>query len=383
MTKDRGFMSLCLMLSAFTAKSLALLGAIIGFGLLITIHELGHFAFCKLFGIHTPTFSIGMGPIIYKKRIGSTDFALSALPLGGYVEMAGLSEIAQGDQKSATVQDHTSFQQKPYWQKFLVLIGGITFNMLFAYLVFISLFAIGMPTMKQIDGIKIISIIQGSAAEKHGLKLNDQIIGADDITFAQQETYALKAFQELLQGNPHKTLEFRVLRENKTKKVKVTLEARNDNGTQIGMLGAGLEVINPTYAKERLPFIKAIKKGIESVNNISYNIIQSFKMMFKKKSIDGAGGPVMILAQSFSSAQQGLSYLLIFLAIISVNLAIMNLLPLGALDGGQLMFTTIEAIIRRPLPDIVRIIINVSSLVLFLGLAIYLTYYDILKLLGW
>ena len=368
-------------IAPYFMKFVALIGALLGFALLVIIHELGHFSFCKLFGVHTPSFSIGMGPILYKKRLGTTDFLISALPLGGYVEIAGMAEIAQGEQKHANAVDETSFQSKPYWQRFTILIGGILFNIIFAYLVYIGLFAFGMPSMTRLDGIKIMNIRQNSAAEKHGLCKNDCIIGVEKISFKEQP-YTLQDFLKFLLANPHQTINLSVLHGDIVKQLTVTLESRMDGNKEVGMIGATFDAVNPEYTNEKHSFIDAIKKGVEAVNAMINNIVEGLKMLFKERTFKDMGGPVMILAQTFKSAEQGITFLLILLAIISVNLAIWNLLPLGALDGGQLIFTTIETIIRKPLPEIVRIIINVASLVLFVGLALYLTYTDIIKLFG-
>ena len=103
---------------------------LLGLGFLIGLHELGHFLFCKLFRVSTPSFSIGFGPRIFSKKIGETTFSLSAIPVGGYVEIAGMAEVAQGEQKEASRKDEYSFASKPYYQKVLIMSGGILFNTL-------------------------------------------------------------------------------------------------------------------------------------------------------------------------------------------------------------------------------------------------------------
>ena len=119
--------------------------AIAGLGFLIAIHEMGHFLFAKLFGISTPTFSIGFGPQLISKKIGETTFSLSAIPLGGYVEIAGLAEVGQGEQGEAGRTDKRSFASKPYWQKMLVMLGGIGVNLGFAYVACIGLSFVQSP----------------------------------------------------------------------------------------------------------------------------------------------------------------------------------------------------------------------------------------------
>src|SRR5271170_7782292 len=150
--------------------------ALIGVGFLIGFHELGHFLFCKLFNIHTPSFSIGFGPKLISTRIGDTDFSLSAIPLGGYVEIAGAAEVGQGEQEHAYSSDERSFARKPYYQKMLVMFGGIMFNLIFAYTAFIFLCSFGLPAT-----VPTIGTVQAdSAAARAGLQSGDTIIAIDD-----------------------------------------------------------------------------------------------------------------------------------------------------------------------------------------------------------
>ena len=133
--------------SLFASSHGLMLGitGIIGIAFLIFIHECGHFIMCKIFGVRTPSFSIGFGPKLLTKKIGDTEFSISAIPFGGYVEIAGNAEIGQGDQKEAFARDEGSFAVRPFYQKFCIMIGGILFNLLFAYLVLIFVFAAGLP----------------------------------------------------------------------------------------------------------------------------------------------------------------------------------------------------------------------------------------------
>lgn len=153
---------------------------LLGINFLIAFHELGHFLFCKLFKIKTPSFSIGFGPYIWSKKIGDTVFALSSIPFGGYVEIAGVQEVGQGEQKEAQRKDTYSFVSKPYYQKLLVLLGGILFNLIFAYAAFIALFYTGIPKtllMYPYQATPVItSVTPESAAHQAGLQPQDKII---------------------------------------------------------------------------------------------------------------------------------------------------------------------------------------------------------------
>ncbi len=362
-----------------STKCFPLLFSLIAFGLMVVIHEFGHFLFCKLFSIRTPTFSIGFGPKLIERTYGDTNFCLSAIPLGGYVEIAGLSEIGQGDQAHAHDRGDTSFSSKPWWQRTLVLLGGIIFNMVSAYLAFCLIFLIGSESKH--PGINVSATIKGSAAEKAGLLAGDKIIGVDHILLDLKEPASIVAFQRKLlnhlRSNPNNMVTLHLVRKGQPYEVNAQLDAETEGDAQYGRLGAAFI---PDI--QRLPFFQAFKTAFEETNKYIVSIAHAYTSMFKRKSLDGAGGPVMIFAQGFKSAQSGLIPLLIFFAFMSINLALFNLLPLGITDGGQLLFTTIEAIIRRPLPMGLRIGINIVSFVCFIGLALYLTLKDILTLCG-
>jgi len=363
----------------FTLKFLPLIYAIVGFGSLIAIHEFGHFFFCKIFGIHTPTFSIGFGPEIIRKRIGTTDFRLALIPLGGYCEIAGHEEVGQGEQASANATGDISFDSKAYWKKLLVMTGGIMFNLIFAYIVFCGIFMVGKPLEKTI--IQVSNIVKDSAAEKYGLKDGDLLVSVNQknlldpsISVNVQDTLLNE-----LRSNPNKEITVVVERDNKEIELKVTLGAKPDGDKTIGSLGAGFAF---QTAIPKLPFFDAIKMGIATTNKWICTIATSVKTLISRRSLEGAGGPVMILSQSFTSAQSGFMSLFIFLALISINLALMNLIPLGALDGGQILFVTLESIFRRKIPMNVKIAINLASWVFFIGLVIFLTYKDLGTLFG-
>lgn len=362
-----------------TTKLIPLLYALIGFGALITIHELGHFLFCKLFDIYTPTFSIGFGPEIFRKKIGHTDFRLAIIPLGGYVEISGLAEVGQGEQQHAYTTDQTSFSDKAYWKKFLVLSGGIIFNLAFAYITFIGLYIVGVH--EEHAGVTISALVKDGPAEKSGLKAGDYIVSINETQLRGDNEKLLANAQQLLlseiQSNPNTEISITVLREEQLKKIDIKTESRTLGDKTIGMIGAAFQ--DPIT---RLPFLEAVKKGFAITNQWIFNIAESVKHLIFNRTLEGAGGPLMILTHSFTSAQMGLVPLFIFLAIISINLALMNILPIGALDGGQLLFATIEAIIRRRIPDMLKLGINLASWVLFITLALYLTYKDLLTIFG-
>lgn len=366
-------------LTNFVSRILPLVLSLAGLGLLITIHEFGHFFFCKLFKVHTPTFSIGFGPELVHKKIGQTDFRLAAIPFGGYVEISGLAEVGQGEQAHAKETGENSFESKWFWQKFLILIGGILFNMLFAYLIFCSATFFG-PYSKE-SGIRIAQLEQGSPAEKQGLQVGDFIIGINQTKFDLTQPEDVFDYQQALlteiRANPAKEVVLLISRNNEIKELRLLLDAKKEGALQVGRIGAYFEIKMP-----KLSFFKSIRIGIRYTNELVKSLILGIKKMFTSRSLEGVGGPVMIISQGANIAKAGLLPLLIFLALLSISLAVMNLLPIGALDGGQLLFVTIEAIIRRKIPEFIKLGINLASWVLILGLALFLSIREVRQIFG-
>lgn len=358
----------------FVEKIIPMALSVIGFGLLIVVHEFGHLLFCKIFNIYVPSFSIGFGPKIFEKKIGETTYRLAQIPFGGYVEIAGQEEIGQGDQLHAHDTSDRSYASKYYWQKVLVWLGGIIFNLLFAYVVFIGLFVFSSNTTNKIS---ISNVGKDTPAAQAGLQRGDFILAIDNFSLDNSKEDSQKNLLEIIQNNPEKEITFSIERAGEQKNLLVKLGSLKREDSTIGFLGASFP---PAIIK--LPFPEAISAGIKTTNAWIFLIAKGLKDFFSKKSLAGAGGPVMIFAEGFKTAQHGLTALFIFLAIMSINLALFNLLPLGITDGGQLLFATLEFIIRRPLPTIVRTIINVISLVSLVALAAYLTYQDVTTIFG-
>ena len=362
----------------------------LGIGFLIGFHELGHFLFCKLFKIGTPSFSIGFGPTIFTKKIGDTVFKLSAIPFGGYVEIAGSPEIGQGEQKAAGDHDEFSFAARPFYQKFLVMIGGISFNLLFSYFVFIVLFMAGIPKtniMYQTNITPIIAQVQkNSAAAQYGLKAGDKIISINNITVENNVQQTLETLASLA----HQQAALLIERNGKQQIITMVVGAKEILGKTVGSLGIEFEVTE----LPGLPFFEAIKHGIQTTNRWIYNTMYGFTHLFRKRDVSSMAGPIMILAMTVKSAAEGFKIFFIFLAIISINLAVLNMIPLPILDGGQILFYGIEAIIQRPLSVRIREYTHLATWFAFIILFLYLSVQDItriasphietlLKFIGW
>ena len=354
----------------------ALIAALAGFNFIIAIHEFGHFCFARLFNIAVPTFSIGMGPVLFRKKIGSTDFCLSLIPAGGYVEIAGLAETGgQGEQALANDTSANSFKVKPYWQKALVLLGGIIFNILLGFTIHTALLLKGYP--KQcVESITINKVIEGSLAQQAGISPQDIITGYNGHQL-KDESLTASDFANKLKAD-HISLE--IIRDGK----KQTIDIAHDPKSHRNQRSIGISM-NPTERPEcrsGLNLQDAIIEGAKTTYATAVHILQALKNIFANKDLTGAGGPIMMIVQSFKAANIGFGVLLTLIASISIGLAMTNLLPLGVLDGGQLFFETLQAIFRRRLPESLKTTTDLASAVFLICLMLYLSYRDILALIA-
>lgn len=345
-----------------------------GMGFLVGFHELGHFLFAKLFKIRVPSFSLGFGPRIISKKIGETDFCLSLIPFGGYVEIAGAGEVGQGDQKEAHATDKGSFAVKPFWQKLLVLLGGILFNLAFAYFAMIIIFMAGIPKTPLMPYNPFISAIHHeSAAEKTGLQVGDKIISLDKQEIGQN----IQRIQQIIQPMALKETTITIERDGQQITKTIIIGSRETETETVGVLGAEFE-FSPTPPASS--FKQAVCLGISTCNTWIKNTFIGFSTLFSKKGVNQVAGPVAIIVMNIKAASAGWQIFMLLLAIISVNLAILNLIPLPILDGGQILFYGIEALIGRPLPFKVREYIHIATWIMFIILFIYLTTKDVYRL---
>lgn len=346
--------------------------AIIGLGFLIGFHELGHFLMCKLFNIGTPSFSLGFGPRIFKKRIGDTDFVLSAIPLGGYVEIAGAEELGQGEQKEAHSKDASSFAVKPFYQKALVMLGGILFNMAFAYIALAIVLMIGSPKTPLLFPYNATPTIQeitpDSPASQALLQPQDIIVSANGTPITANNMAILS---QLLLENSGKTVALTIKRGDAQLETLVTL---NELSKKKPILGASFIT---ELAPRSLP--NALHESAAIIHQWISSVTKALSSMIKKGSTQGLGGPIAIISETIKNAQYGIQAFILILCFISVNLAFINLIPLPIFDGGQILFYGIEALIGRSF-DLLRYYTHLISWLFVIVLTLYLIFKDILTL---
>lgn len=348
-----------------------------GIGFLIGFHELGHFLFCKLFHIYTPSFSIGFGPKLISRKIGTTEFSLSLLPLGGYVEIAGAAEVGQGDQKQAHSVNEDSFATKPFYQKLLVMLGGILFNILFAYIVVIGLF-VYKPDSSLLAPLNVTPIIESladeSVAQRSGLQVGDQLHSAQGIFVGDD----ISTFLATIHKNPNTPIEIVVKRDGELAPLSITPESTTtESGSTIGTLGiTGFKPVSS------LTIVESIKRGIRLTNYYIKNTAYGLLSMITERNTKGLGGPLMIISLSTKKAAEGFAHFLILLALISISLAVMNLIPLPIFDGGQILFYSIEAAVGRPLSPTIREYIHIATWLVVLFLILCLTIRDAIHIVS-
>jgi regulator of sigma E protease len=341
---------------------------IIVLGVLIFFHEFGHFLIARLFGVGVEKFSLGFGPRLFGKKVGITDYRLSAIPLGGYVKMVGEEPDAEIDPADLPL----SFTHKHVFKRMLIVAAGPVFNILLAVLIFFGIFwASGTFIMKPSIG----SVRAGSPAEAAGLMKGDLITVINGIQINSWDEMA-----EIINGSEGKTLDLSIRRQESTVDFSITPEkvpTQNLFGEEIQRYVIGIEASRESYSKEMNP-IEAFTESLRQ----SYRVIELMVVIIAKLikgdiSTDTLGGPIMIAQMAGDSAKAGVGSLIFFIALISINLAVINLLPIPVLDGGHLLFFLIEAIKGSPVSIKIREVAQQVGLFILILLMILVFYNDI------
>lgn len=346
---------------------------------LVFVHELGHFLFAKKSGIRVDEFAIGFPPKIYSWTRGETKYSINLIPFGGYVKIFGENP----DEESLSGPDsERSFVRKPRHIQALVLVAGILFNVLFAWLLFTLSFSLGVTTSSSGPNAKtvITNVVKNSPAETAGLKTGDQIV-----SFIKQGDKNIgdvhlpddvKNFIGASEGEEI-TLVYKRGEENYSKNLKADKSISEDSYT-IGIQMAEVETL-------KLPIFKAIARGAQTTalvfKETAVGIWNFLGQVFTSKAnFSDVAGPVGIVGLVGEAREFGLGYLLSFTALISINLAVINLIPFPALDGGRLLFVGIEAIRRKPISPKFANTLNIIGFALLMLFMITVTISDVGKL---
>jgi regulator of sigma E protease len=341
-------------------------------GVLIFVHELGHFLVAKKSGIRVERFSLGFPPKMIGKKIGETEYCISWVPLGGYVKMAGEESGSE-----ETKGEPWEFMSKPPGIRALVIAAGPVMNLVLAVLVFWGIvFFAGVHDIHE-DSNQIGLVSPGGPADKAGIKPGDKIIsinGTEVTSFTQMRDIILKEVE--------KPVEVTWVRDGKEYTAQITtykerLLDENGEKVDVGKIGVG-----PTYTTTK---VGPIRSFMESINTTKFILVESVKFLFGlvtgKASVRLLGGPIFIVETAGETARSGFLSLLSFLALLSINLSLINILPIPVLDGGHLLFLAIEKIKGSPLSLKQRATAQQIGFAFLILLIIFVTYNDVLRLI--
>jgi regulator of sigma E protease len=315
----------------------SIIAAVVGLGVLIVFHEFGHFLFAKLSGVGVLTFSVGFGPKLWVKKKGETEYALSAFPLGGYVKMVG--EDPEEEVKAVDLE--RSFAHKSLLKRTAIVAAGPGFNLLLAVFLLMLVFLFyGVPVLSNLVG----AVEPDSPAAQAGIQKGDRIIAVNNQTVTAWEDLSSAIKQS--GGQP---LALRIQRTGQELTVAVQprkKEVKNIFGElkEDWMIGIGSQV----SIEKGDPGLAISKAFVQTYEYSKLTLVGLYKMITREVSPRNLGGPILIAQMAGQQAQEGIGSYLAFLAVLSINLGVLNLLPVPVLDGGHLFFFAVEAIIRRP-----------------------------------
>jgi len=340
-------------------------------GVLIFFHELGHFLFARLFGVGVEKFSLGFGPRLFGRRIGITDYRVSAIPLGGYVKMVGEEPDAEIEESDIPL----SFTHKHVLKRILIVAAGPLFNFFLAILLFFILFQISgayilKPTIGTVD--------PGSPADIAGLKTGDSIVDIDGKEVASWDDMA-GAISES-RGKP---LTVRVRRPDGTVvSMSVTpaiKSAKNVFGESQSRYMIGISASGDAFTKDLNPFQALGESLVQTYKITELTVLSIVKLIQGVLPAKTLGGPIMIAQMAGQQAREGVANLIFLIAVISINLAILNFLPIPVLDGGHLLFFFIEAVKGSPVNTKMREIAQQAGVLVLILLMILVFYNDITR----
>lgn len=351
-----------------------LIATIVLLSVLVFVHELGHFLAAKAVGIRVETFSLGFPPNIFKKKIGDTVYAIGAIPFGGYVRMSGMIDESMDTSFEGLPPQPWEYRAKRTWQKIFATVAGILMNLLLAVLIF--------SVMSGIQGIAVASeepildyVAEGAPANLAGLQSGDRIVqinGHDIATWDEMASYT--------RASGDTEIEVVYLREGTEYSTLVTplLQKQIEKGklVQVGIIG-----VSPEISREKAGFFGAIGQGFKTTGYWLNMTFVSLKLLVTgQESFKNVGGVIFIGQLAGESAKAGIMPFIGLIGILSVNLALLNILPIPGLDGGHIIIAIVEGIMRREMKLKAKMLIQQIGMFLLFGLLILAVVNDVLRL---
>ncbi len=348
------------------------LSAVLLIGFLIFIHELGHFLFAKLSGVKVLKFSLGFGPKVIGKKIGETEYLLSAIPLGGYVKMYG----EEPDEELDEAEKKRSYKNQPILKRASIVFAGPLFNLLTAVVIFFFVFIFGVPVLMPIIG----EVMEESPASRAMMQKGDRILEINNKPITKWTDMT-----EVIHGSPNKPISIKIQRDATIINISITPETKKikdifGEEKEIGLIG--VKPSGEIFTVKEDVLTSAKNAVIRTLEITSLTITGIIKLIQRIIPADTIGGPIMIFSLAEKQAEAGALSFFTFAAIISINLAILNLLPIPVLDGGHLLFMAIEAVRRKPLSEKTILTAHKIGWVFLLTLMAFALYNDIFRLIS-
>lgn len=347
------------------------LAVVLVFGGLIFFHELGHFSAARALGMGVKTFSLGFGPSLFSFKRGKTTYQVAALPLGGFVSLVGESADAELPEEF-TPQE--SFSLRPAWQRFIVILAGPIFNLLLAWFICWGLmWTSGRDFLPPLIG----EIVAESPAAQSPLRTGDMIVAIDGV-----QVQRWLDISPLVQRAEGKNI---VVTSEQPDGTRVTFSLAPERISQTTPEGQSIEgwamgIKAGPIQHQEFGFFSSAKEGLVEAGRMATVIWQALgDLVSRKVAFDNVGGPLLIAQVIYTQTEQGIASVLMLAALISVNLGVLNLLPIPVLDGGHLIFLIVEMIGRRPVPVKIQEKAMIVGLALLLFVMVAATFNDVMR----
>ena len=379
-----------------TAKTVAIF--IVTLSVLVFVHEWGHYQFARWAGMKVNRFAIGFPPFIYTKRVNDVDYSIGALPIGGMVDIAGLGseeemvgtmkgEAATPVANPARPRGQKQFQDANLGWRFLTLFAGPLMNFIFAIVISVALFSvIGTPDLTNAKENRVAQALNGYPAAQAGVRANDLVVGVNGTPTDDPN----RITEIIRKSAPGQAVTFQIKRDGQSIDVPVVPQMQTDESksgatAKVPMVGIAFDVDWSTITKyNRVGVYDATRIAFANAFGMSAQILNLVKRAFTFKLTNtdkgGVGGPVAIANVLKSSTDSGYYPMLLTAAALSINLGLLNLLPLPALDGGRILFLGYELVMRRPLDPRKEGLVHAAGMVLLLAFMLFITLRDVMPM---
>lgn len=352
---------------------LTILATVITFGIIIVIHELGHFTFAKLFGVYVHEFSFGMGPKLFSRKKGETTYSIRAFPIGGFVAMEG----EDGNVTDGT-DEGRSFATKKPWQKMIILVAGATMNLILG-----TILLMWVTSNQELLGTNVVAYVEEAAPFGDMLQPRDRIVNVNGYT---THSYSDVAFQIVRDEDGFVEMEIvreadpeqlSIFEKGEVMNITVPFSMVNDEATGVNLVQLDLVFCGVDNSLVGT-FFYSIDWGLSVIKQVWFSLLD---LVTGRYGLNAMAGPVGTAGVIGEAAARGIEDMIFLMAFMSINVGTFNLLPVPALDGGRMLFLWIEIISKRPVPEKYETAIHAGGMVLLLGFMFVVTCNDVLRLI--